>query len=200
LVSGVPAGLPADLLERRPDVIAAERRVGAAFNLVQEARAARLPTISLSGSASHVTSDLVVLEDRGSPVWRAGGKVLAPLFTGGALRAQVDVRSAEQKEAIAGYAQTALAAFGEVENALSSETAMQSREAVLTLAVADSAKVLELAQARYRVGSGDLRAVEEQQLSYQAARSSLVRVQTERRIQRVNLHVALGGDFATPSA
>jgi outer membrane protein TolC len=97
---------------------------------------------------------------------------------------------------MAHYVTTALKAFGDVENALSSEFALADREQILTAAVSDAQRALELSETRYRVGSGDLRQVEQQQLAYQSARMNLLRVQSERRVQRVNLHLALGGDFA----
>jgi multidrug efflux system outer membrane protein len=195
LSSAVPAGLPSELLERRPDVIAAQNRVAAAFSRVQEAQAARLPRISLTAGVSHISSELFVLQDRPNPVWSVGGNVVAPLFAGGALKGQVEVRTAEQKQALAQYEQTALKAFGDVENALSSELALQEREAILSTSVTDAQRALELAQTRYRVGSGDLRAVQQQQLAYFTSRMSLLQVQGEQRAQRVNLHLALGGDF-----
>jgi NodT family efflux transporter outer membrane factor (OMF) lipoprotein len=197
LPAGVPVGLPSELLERRPDMIAAENRIAAAFNLVQEAEAARLPRFSLTGSVSSISSDLFVLTERDNPVWSIGGSVFAPLFQGGALRAQVEIRTAEQEEALAGYVQTALDAFGDVEDALSSEFALQAREVILDAAVIDAARAVELAETRYRVGSGDLRAVEQQQLTYHSTRMNLLRVRSERRVQRVNLHLALGGSFGT---
>jgi outer membrane protein, multidrug efflux system len=193
----VPSGLPSELLERRPDVLAAERRIGAAFNRTQQARAARLPRISLSGSGSDLSSDLFELRDRDNPVWRVSGEVFAPLFSGGALRAQVEVRTAEQRQAMAAYASTALSAFNDVENALSSELSMQSRELVLQAAVTSAEQALQFAETRYRVGAGDLRSVQQEQLADHSARMNLLRVQSERRIQRVNLHLALGGDFFT---
>jgi NodT family efflux transporter outer membrane factor (OMF) lipoprotein len=191
----VPTGLPSELLQRRPDVIAAWRRVGAAFNRVEQARAARLPAFSLTGSASDLTSDLFVLQDRDNPVWGIGGALFAPLFSGGALKAQVAVKTAEQKQAVAAYASTALKAFSDVEGSLAGESAMLARESVLVTSVADSERALRLAETRYRVGSGDMRSVQQQLLSWNSARINLLRVQSERRIQRVNLHLALGGDF-----
>lgn len=196
LPRAVPAGLPSELLERRPDVLAAEQRVAAAFNLAHEAKAARLPRFSLTASVSDLSSEFFVLKNRSNPVWSVGGTVFAPLFSGGTLRAQADIRTAEQKEAMAHYVTTALKAFGDVENALSSEFALADREQILTAAVADAEHALELAEARYRIGSGDLRQVEQQQLAYESARMNLLRVQSERRVQRVNLHLALGGGFA----
>lgn len=199
LVSDVPAGLPSELLERRPDVIAARNRVASAFSLVQQARAARLPSLSLTGSVSSITSELFVLEERDNPVWSLGARILAPVFTGGELEAQVDIHTAEQEEALAEYVQTALTAFGEVENALAAERALQERQEILEAGVTYAEQALELAQTRYRVGSDDFRTVQEQQLAYLNARSSLIRVLTEQRVQRVNLYLALGGDFAAGS-
>jgi outer membrane protein, multidrug efflux system len=196
LAASVPAGLPSELLERRPDVMAAQNRVAAAFSRVKEAQAARLPRISLTGSGSDLTSELFVLQERDNPVWSIGGSLFAPLFTGGTLKAQVEIRTAEQKQAVAQYVQAARAAFGDVENALSSALALEEREAILTAAVSDAERALQLAEIRYRVGSGDLRSVEQQQLAYHTSRMNLLRVQAERRVQRVNLHLALGGDFA----
>ena len=114
----MPAGLPSELLERRPDVVAAERRVAAAFNRVGEAKAARLPAISLTAGVSSISSDLFVLKEHDNPVWSLGASLLAPIYQGGALKTQVEIRTAEQKQAVAAYAVVGLRAFGEVENAL----------------------------------------------------------------------------------
>ncbi len=195
----VPVGMPSQLLERRPDVIAAERRVAAAFDRIGEARAAQLPRISLTAGGSSVSSDLIVLKDSSNPIWSFGGNLIAPLYQGGALRAQVEIRTAEEKQAVADYARTGQRAFGEVENALAAEIALREREAILEATVRDSARALELVQIQYRVGSVDLRAVEQSQLALYSARMSLLRVQTERLAQRVNLHLALGGGFDLPA-
>lgn len=191
----IPAGLPSQLLERRPDIVAAERRVAAAFHNVSEAKAARLPTISLSAAGSSISSELFVLQDRDNPVWSAGAALLAPIYQGGALVAKVDIRTAEQKQALAEYARAGLRAFSDVENAMSSESTLRSRERLLTQAVVDNERALELAEVRYRVGASDLRAVSQQQLALLSARTTLLRVRSEARVQRVNLHLALGGDF-----
>lgn len=195
----VPIGLPSELLERRPDVIAAERRVAAAFNRVGEAKAAQLPRIGLTASLSTISSDVLVLQDRSNPAFGFGANLFAPLYQGGALRAQVEVRDAEQKQALADYARIAQSSFGEVENALGAEFALNDREALLARAVADNERALELVQIQYRVGNVDLRAVEQRQLALLQARTALLRVQTERLAQRVNLHLALGGGFDAPA-
>jgi NodT family efflux transporter outer membrane factor (OMF) lipoprotein len=191
----VPAGLPSELLERRPDVIAAQRRVAAAFYRVGEAQAARLPKIALTAGASSVSSDLFVLQSHDNPVLSLGANILAPIFNGWALQSQVDIRTAEQKVAAAEYGRVGLRAFNEVESALSSGFSAEEREAILARSVTSNARTLELAQVRLKVGSGDLRSVLQQTIALYAAQTSLLRVQSERRVQRINLHLALGGSF-----
>jgi len=198
----VPVGLPSELLERRPDVIAAERRVASAFYRVAEAKAARLPKIALTAGVSSISSELFVLQNHSNPVVSFGANLAAPIFNGFALEAQVDIRTAEQKLAIANYGSVGARAFGEVESALSTGFAADEREVILARAVASNARTLELAQVRYKVGSGDLRAVLQQSVALYGARTALLHMQTERLVQRVNLYLALGGSFETrpPSA
>jgi NodT family efflux transporter outer membrane factor (OMF) lipoprotein len=191
----VPAGLPSQLLERRPDVIAAERRVAAAFHRVGEARTAKLPRISLTASLSSISSELFVLQQRDNPVASAGAIISQPLFLGFALQSQEELRDAELKAAVADYGRVGAKAFGEVENALSAGFNLEERLVALNRAVADNVRALELAETRYRVGAGDLRAVQQQQLALFAARATLLRARAERLVQRVNLHLALGGGF-----
>ena len=191
----VPVGLPSELLERRPDVIAAERRVAAAFDRVEEAKAALLPRISLTAGGSNVSSELLVLKDHSNPVWSLGANLLAPLYQGGALSAQVEIRTAEQKLAVADYARIAQRAFNDVEGALSAEISLRDRDAILVENVKDNQRALDLAQIQYKVGKIDLRVVEQRQLALYGARTSRLHVQSEQLAQRVNLHLALGGSF-----
>jgi NodT family efflux transporter outer membrane factor (OMF) lipoprotein len=191
----VPVGLPSELLERRPDVIAAERRVAAAFHRVAEAKAARLPKFALTASLNTISTDLFVLQNHSNPLASLGANLVAPIFQGYALEAQVDIRNAEQNLAIAEYGRVATRAFNEVESALSAAFTADDREAILARSVASNARTVELAQVRLRVGSGDLRAVLQQNVALYGARTTLLHVQTERLVQRVNLYLALGGGF-----
>ena len=192
----VPAGLPLQLLERRPDLIAAERRVAAAFNRVGEAKAARLPRITLNASVAAFTSEVIRLKDDFSnPISGAGARLVAPVYQGGALQTQVEIRSLEQEEAVAEYAAKALRALGDVENALAAIENLAYRERLLHRTVSDHQRAYELVQTGYRTGSVDLLRVQQQLLDLHAARLSLLRVQSEQLSQRVNLHLALGGSF-----
>jgi NodT family efflux transporter outer membrane factor (OMF) lipoprotein len=195
----IPGGLPIEMLERRPDMIAAERRVAAAFNRVGEAKAAQLPRIILNANVAAIDSEIVQLKsDFDNPTGGAGAKLIAPIYQGGALKTQVKIRTLEQKEAVAQYAKMALRALGDVENALAAGQTLVDRETVLRKVLTDSERALALAQTSYRIGSGDLRAVQQQQLNVHSARLALLRVQSEQLAQRVNLHLALGGSFQQP--
>jgi len=191
----LPAGLPSELLERRPDVVAAERRVAAAFNRVGEAKAARLPRLSLTAGLSAISSDLLVLQNRDNPSFGVGATLFAPLYQGGALKAQVDIANAQQKQAMAEYAHVALQSFGQVENALGVENSLRDREVILASVIAANERSLQLAQTQYQVGKIDMRTVEQRQLDLVSIRTELLRVQTDRLAQRANLYLVLGGNF-----
>ncbi len=197
----IPAGFPLQMLERRPDMVAAEQRVAAAFNRVGEAKAAKLPRIILNANVASIHSSILTLaEGFSNPTGGAGAKLLAPVYKGGELQTQVEIRTLEQKEAVADYARLALVALGDVENGLAASESLTEREALLQQAVNDNQRALELAQTSYRIGSADLRAVQQQQISLGSSQQALLRVQSERLSQRTTLHLVLGGSFEQPSA
>lgn len=195
----VPVGIPLEVLERRPDLVAAERRVAAAFDRVGEARAAKLPRLPLNASIATLSSEVIDLkDDYENPSGGAGARLLAPLYRGGELEANVSVRTAQQREALARYAGQALKAIGDVENALAASKTLADRVALLSQVLADQQTTLKYEQDAFRIGRQDLRTVQQQQMQVQSARMALLRVQSEQLIQRVNLHLALGGSFAEP--
>lgn len=200
LPGAVPVGMPLEMLERRPDVIAAERRVAAAFNRVGEARTARLPRIILNAGVAALESEVLQFkDDYSNPALGAGAKLIAPIYQGGAMDAQVVIRTTEQEESVAQYARTALRAINDVETALATGGALDDRSQLLASIVTDNERGLELARINYEVGRQDLRSVAQQQLAVHAANLGLLRVESEQLTQRVNLHLALGGRFEEPA-
>jgi NodT family efflux transporter outer membrane factor (OMF) lipoprotein len=196
----ITAGIPLQMLERRPDVIAAERRVAAAFNRIGEAKAARLPQLTLSANYGAFESEILELrDDFDNPVGGVGGRLLAPLYQGGSLNAKVEIRTLQQKEALADYARVSLRALGDVENALATSASLASRAALLTDALNEQTRALELTETQFKIGRADRRAVEQQRLNMQNARIALHNVRTDELAGRVNLHLALGGSFAPAS-
>lgn len=195
----VPAGVPSDLVERRPDLIAARKRYEQAFFSREEAQAARLPRVALNLGAGRLTSEFLQLKDGlGSTVYPVGGKLLWPLFDAGRLKTQVEIRDEQQREAAAEYAHTILTAFTEVESALAADNLLMQRERSLSRQAEALEQALDAARVQLRVGKADRHDVLDRELALDAARIALTRVATERRTQRANLHLALGGDFGIP--
>ena len=195
----IPEGLPSELLERRPDLVAAERRVAAAFHMIQVAKAARLPKLALTVSGGRSTNDLFYLLGVSPDFWQTGVGLLAPIFTGGQLRAQVEIANAEQRAALALYGQAALRAFSEVETSLANERILEDQQRYLEAVVAQDSEGLRLRQVRYRVGSADLLSVLDLQNRLLNAQFDLVTVRNSRLANRIGLHLALGGGFTPPS-
>ena len=195
LPSEPPAGLPSEILERRPDLVAAERRVAAAFDALDQARAARLPTLQLTGTLGGSSSALSSLLDPANVAWRLGTSLLAPLFDGGRRRDQVVVATADQEQALAAYGQAALQAFGEVENNLDLGGVLKRRRAELEVAAKNAKEAYRIAELRYKEGESDLLDVLSVRQRVFSADSSLVSVQRQLLAQRVSLHLALGGEW-----
>lgn len=141
-----PGGLPSELLERRPDVIAAERRVAAAFAGLDQARAAQLPVVSLTASGGGTSTDLFDILNGPNQLWSVIGNVLQPIFDGGLRGAQVDEADANKRAAIALYASTALGALQEVEDNLDQAQVLAQRETILENAAEESSTAYALAQ------------------------------------------------------
>ena len=194
------AGIPSELLERRPDIVAAQRRVDAAFSQVGVAETARLPKLSLTAALTDISSETFVLKNRDNPQVGVGASLFAVLFDANNLEAQADARKAELKQAAAAWAGVGLKAFGEVEQALATEVALREREPLLLAAVHQNDVGLTLEKTRYRVGSTDMRTVQQQQMALYSSRSNLLHVQGDQRVNRVSLHVALGGGFGAAPA
>ena len=124
--------------------------------------------------------------------------MLAPLFTGGALQAQVARANADQRAALALYGQTALRAFSEVEGALASEQLLADRERYLESVLAQDTDALRLGRLRYDIGATDLLHVLQLQGRQLTSRFDLIGIRNDRLANRVALHLALGGGFAPP--
>src|SRR5262245_34041876 len=190
-----PAGMPAQILERRPDLIARERRFAAAFHRVHEARTARLPRFVLSAASGLGTADLDGVGSLNAVLWTFTAGVTQPIFFGGELQAAVDLRTAEQKAAAASYVGHALRAFGEVEDALNNDYYLRQREGALGTAVSSSGQAVNLGGKQLEQGQIDMFTILRLTGENLAAKVQLTAIQASRLRERVNLYLALGGDF-----
>lgn len=193
----IPAGLPSELLERRPDLRAAEQRFQAAFYQVEAAKKARLPNISLTAGLGVVDDDVRDLqEDLDNPVWGVKGTLLAPIFNNGALNAQVEIKTQQQQESTALYAKTMLNALNEIEGGLFNEQNLTARYELMQAQVADQQRILDLTRVQIKVGSSNRYQLYQQEMNLASNQLALLRIHNERLIQRVNLHLALGGLYS----
>jgi NodT family efflux transporter outer membrane factor (OMF) lipoprotein len=191
----VPAGLPAQLLERRPDLIASERRFAAAFHRVNEARTARLPRIVLSGTGGLGTAALDSVGTLDAVVWSFAAGITQPIFFGGELKAAQDLRTAEQKAAAMSYIGHALRAFEDVEDALADDYYLHKREGALSDAVSSSGDSIKFGRQQMEQGQTDMFTVLRLTGENLAAKILLTQIRASRLRERVNLYLALGGDF-----
>jgi multidrug efflux system outer membrane protein len=191
----VPAGLPAQILERRPDLVAAERRFAAAFHRVNEARTARLPRFVLSATGGIGTAQLDSVGTLDAVIWSLAAGVTQPIFFGGELKAAQDLRTAEQKAAAATYVGVGLRAFQDVENALANDYYLRKREGALTEAVSSSAESMKYGRSQLEQGQTDMFTILRLAGENLASKVQLTSVRASRLRERVNLYLALGGDF-----
>lgn len=191
----IPVGLPSDILERRPDVRASERRVAAAFNRVEMARAAKLPSISLTGSLGGSSDQLSNITNPSNILWNTMSSVLFPVFNSGMLDADIDIQTAEQRLAVSQYKRTALDAFFDVETSLSNEALYVIRHDSLEEAYKNARSAEIIADERFKAGEVDLLDLLQIKRTTITIKIDKVRAQRERLDQRVNLHLSLGGSL-----
>ena len=191
----VPAGLPSQILERRPDVIAAERRFAAAFHRTNEARVARLPRFTISATSGLGTAQLDTVGVMDAFSWSLAAGVVQPIFFGGELKAAQDIRTAEQKAAVATYTGVGLRAFEDVEDALAADYFLRQRESALDEMVSASSESVRLGRQQLDQGQTDMFTILRLAGENLAAKIEQTKVRASRLRERVNLHLALGGDF-----
>ncbi len=195
----VPAGLPAEILGRRPDVRAAALRLAASDERFNAARKNRLPNISLSGAGGLSSNELRRLLDFNALLWNIAANLTAPIFQGGRLSAARELARSESAVALSDYAQVVLVAFREVETALAAEDLLGGQEQALRNEAKELDAAVELALKRYRSGLIDLITwLEARRRAFQA-HSALLAIQNRRLQNRVSLYLALGGEFAPAS-
>jgi NodT family efflux transporter outer membrane factor (OMF) lipoprotein len=196
------AGIPSALLERRPDLLAAEREVLAAFRKEEAAQLALLPDFSISLAGGRLGDQVLSLLHLNPWLISAGIGVSIPIYEGGALRAKIEIATAQQSQAIASYGAVALAAFREVENALANERLLMLRLPLDQKALEDRTEAVRIATIQYKAGRRDLLWVAQLQTAQLASESNVIKLTGAQRANRVRLYQALGGSFdaAPPTA
>jgi multidrug efflux system outer membrane protein len=191
----LPAGLPSDLLERRPDVRQAEENLVAANALMGAARARYFPTISLTGAFGGVSQELDALFEGPSEAWSYGGSITGPLFAAGAIRAQSAQAQARRKEALAGYELAVQNAFRDAENALTAAQRTRERLDILLRQVASLRDYARLARRRYDGGYTSYLEVLDSERTLLSSEVTVAQAQADYRNALVGTYKALGGGW-----
>lgn len=191
----IPAGLPSDLLRRRPDIAQAEYTLAASDATLSASRAQFLPSLRLTGSAGAVLATGI------DPIsiWSIGASVLAPLFEGGRLRAGVETAEARRDQAAFAYRRTVLTAFRETEDALAAVDRLAEQRRHLEAQRAALAEALRHATNRYRAGYAPYLDQLDAQRSLFAAELTLTQAQADQLTALVSLYQAMGGGWSAVS-
>jgi multidrug efflux system outer membrane protein len=191
----LPVNLPSELLERRPDIAAAERRMSAANADVGVAKAAFYPRVLLTGLAGYESLSTSTFFDWPSHVWALGPSVNFPLFTGGRNRAQLAVARAAYAGTVANYRETVLTAFQEVEDELSAQRLLAAQLGAQSAAVAAAQHTLDISNNRYQAGLDTYLDVATAQNVTLSNERTVVQLAGQRLVAEVALIKALGGGW-----
>ena len=191
----LPAGLPSDLLARRPDIRAAEHLLQAANANIGAARAAFFPAISLTGSAGTASASLGGLFDAGSGAWSFMPQITLPIFAGGSLRAGLDLAQVQKRIEVARYEQSIQAGFREVADALAGRGTLDEQIRAQRLLVDASQRAYTLSEQRFQQGIDNYLSVLDSQRSLYTAQQVLINTRLARLSNLISLYRALGGGW-----
>ncbi len=191
----VPAGLPSDLLERRPDILDAEQQLIAANALIGVAKAAFYPNISLTGLLGTASTELSDLFDGPSKTWQFAGQLTQPIFTGGTLTGQLQAAEAVQQQALLNYQKVIQKAFAEVDDSLIAVSTMRTQLQDQQAQVNALQRYLDLATLRYQNGYSDYLTVVDAERNLYSAQLQYVQSQGQLYTALVSVYAALGGGW-----
>lgn len=196
VAADLPAGMPSDLLVRRPDVRAAEYQLRGANASIGAARAAFLPAISLTGAAGTASASLDGLFEAGSRTWSFMPRITLPIFSGGALKAKLDAATVRKRIQIAAYEKAIQTAFREVADGLAGKRTLDDQIRYERQLAAASQEAYELARQRFTAGEDDNLSLLDAQRTLYGAQQTLVRTRLARASNLIDLYKALGGGWS----
>ncbi len=195
LLSEMPAGMPSDLLQRRPDILQAEHELQAANANIGAARAAFFPSISLTANAGTISPDLSGLFNGGSGTWLFQPSINIPIFNAGSLRASLDYSKIQKEISVANYEKAIQTAFQEVSDGLASRKTYTEQLQAQNDFVGANQDYYRLAERRYRIGIDSNLTFLDAQRSLFSAQQSLITDRLSQLTSEVNLYKALGGGW-----
>lgn len=195
LMQKVPSQFPLSILENRSDIMAWQFQIERSFYDVQEAKAARLPSINISAGFGAAETNVAGISNLFSnPLIRVGSGLTTPIFNGGKLKKNVEIKTSEQQQVIEQYSKSVLTAFGEVESALANLSSMDRQNSLQQDAILTLQKNIELTKKQIQVGNNNNLALLQKQRDLIIKEMNSIDLNLQQRVERVNLYMALGAN------
>ncbi|WFB67701.1 TolC family protein [Chryseobacterium sp. WX] len=193
--SSIPESFPLELLENRSDIQASHFQIEKAFYEVQEAKAARLPSLNISSSLGSAGSNVESINSLFSnPLIKVGGGLVSPLFNGGKLKKNVEVKNSQQKQVVEEYSKAVLNALNEVESSLANLRSIEKQTTYTTNAVNELKNNISLTEKQIKVGTSNSFVLIRKQRDLLKNEMNLINLELQYRIERINLYMALGAE------
>jgi NodT family efflux transporter outer membrane factor (OMF) lipoprotein len=191
----IDAGIPSQLLTRRPDLIAAEKLVIAAFRNQEAARLSLLPSFSFDIGAGLLSDNLLSVLNVNPWMLTSGIGMSIPIYSAGKIPAQIKIANLQQQQAVANYGSVSLKAFQEVENNLMYEDLLAQRLPYMQNEIVNREEAVKIAKIKYELGKMDLLPLLQLQNDLVASEVELIKLQNAQLENRINLHLVLGGTY-----
>lgn len=191
----IPTNFPLNVLEKRADIMAQQFQIESSFYEIQEAKAARLPAINISAAFGAAETNVEGISNLFSnPLIKVGGGLTTPIFNGGKLKKNVEVKTSQQKQAVEQYAKSVLLAFNEVESALANLGSIEKQEVFQQQAISSLEKNIDLTRKQIKVGSSNSFTLLQKQRDLVKREMNNIDLHLQQRIERINLYMALGAN------
>ncbi|WP_407517352.1 TolC family protein [Elizabethkingia anophelis] len=191
----IPESIPLNLLEKRPDILVQHFKIEKAFYEVQQANAARLPSLNISASFGTAGSNVDAINSLFSnPLLKVGGGLVSPLFNNGKLKKNVEVKNSQQKQTVEEYSKTVLNALSETESALASLRSVEKQIGYSQNAIDELKNNITLTHKQIKVGTSNSFVLIRKQRDLLKNEMNLINLELQNRIERINLYMALGAE------
>lgn len=195
LIQRIPSQFPLRILENRSDIMAWQFQIESSFYEVQEAKAARLPSINISAGFGAAETNVAGISNLFSnPLIKIGGGLATPIFNGGKLKKNVDIKTSKQKQVIEEYAKSVLVAFSEVESAVANLSSIDKQNIFQKDAISALQKNIELTKRQIQVGNNNSLSLLQKQRDLIKKEMNSIDLNLQQRVERVNLYMALGAN------
>ena len=191
--TNVPTSFPLSLLENRPDILAKHYQIEKLFYDVQVAKASRLPSISIGSTIGGASTNVQAISSVFSnPLLKVGGSLTTPIFNGGQLKTNVEIKNSEQQVAVEEYSKTVLNALNEMEASWTNTLSIEKQLRYNLDAVAEMEKNIELTKKQIEVGTNNNFQLLQKQRNLLKSEMKIIDLELQERIERINLYLALG--------